>query len=137
MKVGKKGKAAPHAAYIVREGQYAKRLERGEKLEATEAGNMPAWAKAQPQQFWHAADVFERVNGTTYREMEIALPRELDPTQRAGGQARIKPVLTHKPFGYVKRLLYFKSKLNWSPVVFPAVQQLQPALQRSDCLTNL
>ena len=56
MKVGKKGKAAPHAAYIVREGQYAKRLERGEKLEATEAGNMPAWAKAQPQQFWHAAD---------------------------------------------------------------------------------
>lgn len=83
MKVGKKGKAAPHAAYIVREGQYAKRLERDEKLEATEAGNMPAWAKAQPQQFWHAADVFERVNGTTYREMEIALPRELDPTQRA------------------------------------------------------
>lgn len=83
MKVGKKGKAAPHAAYIVREGQYAKRLEHGEKLEATEAGNMPAWAKAQPQQFWHAADVFERVNGTTYREMEIALPRELDPTQRA------------------------------------------------------
>ena len=83
MKVGKKGKAAPHAAYIVREGQYAKRLERGEKLEATEAGNMPAWAKAQPQQFWRAADVFERVNGTTYREMEIALPRELDPTQRA------------------------------------------------------
>lgn len=42
MKVGKKGKAAPHAAYIVREGQYAKRLERGEKLEAMEAGNMPA-----------------------------------------------------------------------------------------------
>ena len=83
MKVGKKGKAAPHAAYIVREGQYAKRLERGEKLEATEAGNMPAWAKAQPQQFWRAADVFERVNGTAYREMEIALPRELDPTQRA------------------------------------------------------
>lgn len=83
MKVGKKGKAASHAAYIVREGQYAKRLERGEKLEANEAGNMPAWAKAQPQQFWHAADVFERVNGTTYREMEIALPRELEPTQRA------------------------------------------------------
>ena len=83
MKVGKKGKAAPHAAYIVREGQYAKRLEHGEKLEATEAGNMPAWAKAQPQQFWRAADVFERVNGTAYREMEIALPRELEPTQRA------------------------------------------------------
>ena len=83
MKVGKKGKAAPHAAYIVREGQYAKRLERGERLEATEAGNMPAWAKAQPLHFWQAADAFERVNGTTYREMEIALPRELEPAQRA------------------------------------------------------
>lgn len=83
MKVGKAGKAAPHAAYIVREGQYASRLERGEKLEATEAGNMPAWAKAQPQQFWQAADAFERVNGTTYREMEIALPRELELEQRA------------------------------------------------------
>ena len=46
MKVGKAGKAGPHAAYIAREGQYADRLKRGEKLEATEAGNMPAWAQS-------------------------------------------------------------------------------------------
>lgn len=83
MKVGKAGKAGPHAAYIAREGQYADRLERGEKLEATEAGNMPAWAQSNPQAFWQAADAFERKNGTTYREMEIALPRELDADQRA------------------------------------------------------
>lgn len=83
MKVGKAGKAGPHAAYIAREGQYADRLERGEKLEATEAGNMPAWAQSNPQAFWQAADAFERKNGTTYREMEIALPRELDAEQRA------------------------------------------------------
>ena len=83
VKVGKAGKAGPHAAYISREGQYAQCLERGEKLEATEAGNMPAWATGQPQQFWQAADTFERANGTTYREMEIALPRELEPEQRA------------------------------------------------------
>lgn len=82
MKVGKAGKASPHAAYIAREGQYAKRLERGERLEATEAGNMPAWARSSPQQFWLAADANERTNGTTYREMEIALPRELTPEQR-------------------------------------------------------
>ena len=44
MKVGKAGKASPHAAYIAREGKYADRLELGEKLEATSAGNMPAWA---------------------------------------------------------------------------------------------
>lgn len=82
MKVGKAGKAGPHAAYIAREGQYANRLERGERLEATEVGNMPAWAEGQPQAFWQAADAFERSNGTTYREMEIALPREMDAAQR-------------------------------------------------------
>lgn len=82
MKVGKAGKAGPHAAYIARDGQYANRLERGERLEATESGNMPAWAEGQPQAFWQAADAFERSNGTTYREMEIALPRELDAPQR-------------------------------------------------------
>ena len=81
MKVGKAGKAGPHAAYIAREGQYANRLERGEKLEATEAGNMPAWAQSNPLALWQAADAYERKNGTTYREMEIALPRELDTGQ--------------------------------------------------------
>lgn len=83
MKVGKVGKAGPHAAYIAREGKYAARLDRNEKLEATESGNMPAWAQHCPQEFWNAADANERKNGTTYREMEIALPRELSQQQRA------------------------------------------------------
>lgn len=82
MKVGKAGKAGPHAAYIAREGKYANRLDRGERLEATEAGNMPAWAASNPAAFWEAADAYERANGTTYREMEIALPRELSADQR-------------------------------------------------------
>jgi hypothetical protein len=82
MKVGKAGRACPHAAYIVREGQYARHLSRGEKLEACEAGNLPAWAEHDPLLFWQAADAHERSNGTTYREMEIALPRELDVEQR-------------------------------------------------------
>ena len=83
MKVGKAGRACPHAAYIVREGQHARHLSRGEKLEACEAGNLPAWAEHDPLLFWQAADAYERSNGTTYREMEIALPRELDVEQRA------------------------------------------------------
>lgn len=82
MKVGKAGKASPHSAYIARTGQYANRLERGERLAATESGNMPAWAVADPGAFWLAADANERKNGTTYREMEIALPRELDTAQQ-------------------------------------------------------
>jgi hypothetical protein len=82
VKVGLSGKAGPHASYIAREGKYADRLESGEKLEATEAGNMPAWAQANPQEFWQAADQNERANGTTYREFEIALPRELAAADR-------------------------------------------------------
>lgn len=82
VKVGKAGKAGPHAAYIAREGKYADRIEQGEKLEAKECGNMPEWARDNPQAFWQAADANERKNGTTYREMEIALPRELKPDQR-------------------------------------------------------
>lgn len=82
VKVGKAGKAGVHAEYIARHGRYANRVERGEKLEATEAGNMPAWAAHNPQLFWRAADEFERKNGTTYREFEVALPRELTSEQR-------------------------------------------------------
>lgn len=83
MKTGKTGRAGPHAAYIAREGQYARYLERGEKLEAVESGNLPPWAQADTQAFWQAADAFERQNGTTYREMEIALPREMNSEQRS------------------------------------------------------
>jgi hypothetical protein len=80
--VGKVGKAQPHAAYIARQGQYAHRLECGEKLEAVGVGNLPAWAQHDPLIFWQAADTNERANGSTYREYEIALPRELLPDQR-------------------------------------------------------
>jgi hypothetical protein len=51
-------------------------------LEATGYGNLPAWAEHEPALFWSAADRYERANGATYREIEIALPRELNPAQR-------------------------------------------------------
>jgi hypothetical protein len=51
-------------------------------LEATGHGNLPAWAEYEPALFWSAADRYERANGATYREIEIALPRELNPAQR-------------------------------------------------------
>jgi MobA/MobL family len=80
-KIGKKGKAAAHAAYISREGKYSGR-DRYEDLEATASGNMPKWAAHNAAHFWQAADEHERVNGSVYREIEVALPRELTPTQR-------------------------------------------------------
>jgi len=80
VKTGGKGKAASHADYIAREGKYAR--EKDNDLEHQESGNMPAWAVHKPSEFWKAADTFERSNGCTYREIEIALPRELTPEQR-------------------------------------------------------
>jgi hypothetical protein len=80
-KIGQKGKAQPHAAYIAREGKYSG-SNRYEDLEATAYGNMPAWAEHNPAEFWQAADENERANGSSYRELEVALPRELTPPQR-------------------------------------------------------
>jgi len=80
VKTGGKGNASPHADYISREGKYAR--EKDSDLEHKESGNMPAWAAHNPSEFWKAADTFERANGCTYREIEIALPRELKPEQR-------------------------------------------------------
>ena len=81
VKVGSKGKAASHAAYISRTGKYSGG-ERYEDLEATAHANMPKWAEHNPAHFWDAADEHERANGATYREVEVALPRELSPEQR-------------------------------------------------------
>lgn len=80
VKTGGKGNASPHADYIAREGKYAR--EKDSDLEQKGSGNMPAWAEHNPSEFWKAADTFERANGCTYREIEIAVPRELKPEQR-------------------------------------------------------
>jgi MobA/MobL family len=40
------------------------------------------FAQADPHAFWVAADTHERANGRTYTELQIALPRELDPAHR-------------------------------------------------------
>lgn len=82
VRAGGKGKAAAHAAYISRTGKYAE-LRAGEKLEHVEHGNMPKWAAHDAAQFWHCVDRNERAGkATAYRELEIALPRELTPDQR-------------------------------------------------------
>lgn len=77
-KVGTKGKGCAHSDYIERVGKNAKHKD----LEHTENGNLPDWANGKSSTFWKAADDFERENGSVYREIEIALPRELTPAQR-------------------------------------------------------
>ena len=75
---GSKGKGAPHASYIAAAGKY----ERKGGVVHVESGNMPAWAQSDPVQFWQAADEHERKNGVVYREIEVALPRELSCEQQ-------------------------------------------------------
>lgn len=76
VKTGKRGQAAAHSAYIGRSGKHGKG-ERVNDLLAVGAGNMPTWTNGDPRQFWRAADKYERSNGSTYREYELALPAEL------------------------------------------------------------
>jgi len=78
LKIGKKGKAAPHFNYICAKEKYA--AKRG--VIHIEHGNMPKWAAKKPILFWQASDEFERANGTAYRELEVSLPRELPLAQQ-------------------------------------------------------
>jgi len=79
LKVGAKGKAGSHFHYITATEKYA--AKRG--VVHIESGNMPAWAaEADPSLYWQASDELERANGTTYRELEVALPRELPLTMQ-------------------------------------------------------
>jgi hypothetical protein len=77
---GVKGAALEHAQYIGRDGRFSE--ERYGEVEARGHGNMPAWAREDTAEFWRASDEYERANGNTYREYELALPRELSPAAR-------------------------------------------------------
>ena len=48
----------------------------------SESGNMPEWAEDDPQKYWAAADAHERANGSLFKEVEFALPVELDDGQQ-------------------------------------------------------
>lgn len=77
-KIGKKGNATPHHAYICGINQYEKK----QGVMLTQSGNMPSWAVADPAKFWAMADERERANGTTYKEHTLSLPRELNLEQQ-------------------------------------------------------
>lgn len=69
-KIGHAGKAAPHAAYIARLGEYAVGKSKGKNLKDLEvmgSGNMPPWARANSVHFWRAADIGEVATGASVR----------------------------------------------------------------------
>jgi hypothetical protein len=80
IKAGPRGKGAEHAQYIERGGRFTP--ERYGDIGESERGNLPAWAQGSAARFFAVADERERANGTSYREFELALPRELNDRQR-------------------------------------------------------
>jgi hypothetical protein len=70
-------RASAHYAYVGRLGRYEKKFRTDEEVVYVKSGNMPFWAMNDPSIFWLASDTFERKNGSVYRELEAALPREL------------------------------------------------------------
>ncbi|MDA8182768.1 MAG: MobA/MobL family protein [Acidithiobacillus sp.] len=86
--------AGGHVRYILREGTYAQktveqvngaviervRIDRSSEVLYAESGHLPAWART-PADYWDAADQHERANGTVYREIEFALPKELSDNE--------------------------------------------------------
>lgn len=81
VKVGSRGTGGKHADYVQRSGAY-QNYKGGEELAHTESINMPGWAAHDPSEFFRQADLHERANGSAYREIEVAIPRELSKEQR-------------------------------------------------------
>ena len=82
VKTGSRGggqSAKAKSEYIEREGKYEKDRD---ELAYSESGNMPEWAGADPQKYWESADEHERANGSLFKEVEFALPVELDERQQ-------------------------------------------------------
>ena len=77
---GGKGEAAEHGMYINREGRFTE--EKYGEVAARGQANMPEWAREDTSAFWKASDEYERANGNTYREYELALPRELSRAEQ-------------------------------------------------------
>jgi hypothetical protein len=76
---GSRGSGASASAafdYVSRSGQFEER-ELDEALHV-ESDHMPAWAVDALEEYWDAADLFERANGRLYVSADFALPRGLE-----------------------------------------------------------
>ncbi len=69
--------ASAHYDYISREGKYSPERTGENDLITEGYGNMPQWAAGKPSEFWAAAERFGRINGRSYREINVALQNEL------------------------------------------------------------
>jgi len=76
------GSAQAKYQYGVREGKYAFGENEESDLAYAHSGNMPAWARENPEAYWKAADEFSRGNAQLCKQVEVAIPRELNREQQ-------------------------------------------------------
>lgn len=89
-----RGNAVEYIRYITRQGCHASRAD----LIHTEHGNMPAWALF-PEDFWRAADMNERMNGVSLRQITVSLPNVMEQHELIGLAREITRRLAgNKPF---------------------------------------
>lgn len=68
--------AAAAYCYVTRTGEFE---DRGlDEATYTESEHMPCWAEDSPEEYWDAADLYERANGRLYVSADFALPRGLE-----------------------------------------------------------
>ena len=71
--------------------EYSRDQDRADELLYTESGHMPAWAEADPTDYWDAADLYERANGRLFKRLEFALPTALTRRRAARAGRRLCP----------------------------------------------
>ena len=74
--------------YIEREGKYERPPARN--WNTKNRAICPNGPRTTRSGYWEAADAHERANGRLYREVEFALPRELNERERHGGGLELR-----------------------------------------------
>lgn len=83
-KPSKNSSAVQRFHYITRTKNFENHKENiAEKLEFMQSGNMPHFAQNKPDEFWQAADIYERKNGRMCSSLVVALAKELTAAQRS------------------------------------------------------
>ena len=83
-KPSKNSSAVQRFHYITRTKNFENHKENiAEKLEFVQSGNMPHFAQNKPDEFWQAADIYERKNGRVCSSLVVALAKELTAAQRS------------------------------------------------------
>jgi len=85
--------------YIFREHEYSNKKK---ELVYKESGNLPTWAR-NSEEFWLAADMYERANARIYKELECSLPNELTFDQQKELMTSFVKFITEKE-GFVYSL---------------------------------